>query len=368
MNGSAVPITPCAAEIGFADGLQALPAEALALFAGPGEFYATPGWYETLIATALPEGASACFALIRLDQRLACVFPLLRHTDGRLGSLTSPYSCLYRPLAAEGLGEAGWYAIGRILARHVTFLRLEALAADMPGMAALCRGFRAGGKLVLTFAHFGNWHEDVAGRDWQAYLAGRPGALRQTVQRRSAKLLADPQISVVMLTKPCEIEPGIAGFEAIYQRSWKRPEPHPRFNAACIRLAAGQGVLRLALLSQGEVPVAVQLWVVSAGRAQVLKLAHDEQYRAFSPGTVLTGWVIRRLLEEDGVVELYFGRGDDPYKQGWASRRRQRVGLVLASPWTASGLLLYARHMTGLLRRKMQKTVVDINPMASKGG
>ena len=34
MNGSAVPITPCAAEISFTSGLDMLPPEALALFAG----------------------------------------------------------------------------------------------------------------------------------------------------------------------------------------------------------------------------------------------------------------------------------------------------------------------------------------------
>ena len=253
----------------------------------------------------------------------------------------------------------------------MTTLRLEAMDADQPNLPALCEGFRGAGRLQMHFAHFGNWYEDVTGLDWQAYLASRQGALRETVRRRSQRLSRDPEISLQMLTKPDEIEPGIAAFESIYQRSWKQPEPHPHFNAACIRLAARQGVLRLALLSRAGIPVAVQLWVVSAGRAQVLKLAHDEDYRALSPGTVLTAWVIRQLLDgqnDNGppVHELDFGRGDDPYKRAWASQRRVRIGIMLVSPWTASGLRLYARHVIGRLRQKMQKRVLDINAMASK--
>jgi len=341
---------------------------AWASFPATGDFYATRGWYETLIAAALPAGSSACFALAHQDERLVAMIPLLRGPDGRLQSLTSPYTCLYRPLLVDGCDDSTWQAVGRALAGEVRHLRLEAMPADMPGLAALRQGFRQGRRLLLGFEHFANWHEDVRGSDWAAYLAARPGALRQTIRRRTAKLSADPQVRLCMLCTQSEIGPGIAAFESIYQRSWKQPEPYPRFNAACIELAARQGVLRLALLSHGEVAVAVQLWVVCGGQAQVLKLAHDEQYRAMSPGTVLTAWVIRHLLEHDCVSTLDFGRGDDPYKQGWASQRRMRVGLLLVSPWTASGLLLYARHRLGRIWQKMQKIPSDINAMATKTG
>lgn len=368
MNGSDVSTTPGAAELAFVDGLEALPAEARALFAGPAEFYATEGWYRTLIATALPAGAVACFALLRIGPAMVALFPLLRHADGGLQSLTTPYSCLYRPLLANGLDAAALRLVGRTLARHVPGLRLEALALDMPGLSELERGFRAGGKWVLSFEHFGNWHEDVTGQDWPAYLAGRTSALRQTIRRRTARLLANPAISLRLLVEPADIEPGIAAFEAIYRRSWKQPEPYPEFNAGCIRLAAAQGVLQLALLCEAETPVAVQLWVVTAGCAQVLKLAHDEAFRAMSPGTVLTAWAIRRFFEDDSITAIDFGRGDDAYKQGWASQRRSRVGLLLVSPRTPAGLRLYARHGLGRAWRKIQKFITDINAIRGKAG
>ena len=52
--------------------------------------------------------------------------------------------------------------------------------------------------------------------------------------------------------------------------------------------------------------------MVVAGTATVLKLAHDKAFDRASPGTVLTGFAIRTLMENDGIGMLDFGRGDDP--------------------------------------------------------
>jgi CelD/BcsL family acetyltransferase involved in cellulose biosynthesis len=65
---------------------------------------------------------------------------------------------------------------------------------------------------------------------------------------------------------------------------------------------------------------------------------------------VLTALMLRLMLDGEGVREIDFGRGDDPYKQGWASERRQRVGLVLVNPRRIAGLVELARHRLGRLR------------------
>ena len=80
---------------------------------------------------------------------------------------------------------------------------------------------------------------------------------------------------------------------------------------------------------------------------------HDEQRKALSPGTVLTALMIRRLLDEERVRELDFGRGDDGYKAGWAARRRQRTGIVLADPFRPAGLLAALRHGAGRVRQRL---------------
>lgn len=96
--------------------------------------------------------------------------------------------------------------------------------------------------------------------------------------------------------------------------------------------------------------MAAQLWIVEAGTATVLKLAHDRAFRTKSPGTILTALMLRRLLDHKSVAAIDFGRGDDDYKSGWASQRRQRIGLVLVDPRRPTGLGFLARHTLGRLR------------------
>ncbi len=83
----------------------------------------------------------------------------------------------------------------------------------------------------------------------------------------------------------------------------------------------------------------------------VLKLAHDEAFKPASPGTVLTAAMLRRLLDDERVSEIDFGRGDDPYKRQWASQRRQRIGLLLVNPLRARGLATLGRQALGHGRR-----------------
>jgi CelD/BcsL family acetyltransferase involved in cellulose biosynthesis len=119
-----------------------------------------------------------------------------------------------------------------------------------------------------------------------------------------------------------------------------------------MRQAAAAGALRLGLLHAGETAIAAQLWTVAGGTASVLKLAHDEAYKPLSPGTVLTARMIARLIDGEGVAALDFGRGDDPYKRLWTTRRRQRIGLFLAAPWHPAGAATLLRQALGQLRRR----------------
>ncbi len=346
------------------DHLAELPPEAEALFADPsaGSLFDTSDWYRCIIGTALPEAARPCFVLCQQDGRPRALFPMERHSDGTLQSLTTPYTCLHQPLVAANADVAALFQIGRSFAcfcRSHGAIRIEALDPDWPGLQPLLQGMRSKGLAPLRFDHFGNWYEPVAGGSWDTYLRSRDGALRETVRRKLGKALRDKTIRFEQIRGGPELEAGIEAFEEVYTRSWKEPEPFPNFNASFMRAAAAMGILRLGVLRQAGIPIAVQYWVVT-GKAttgktgSVLKLAHDEAFKPISPGTVLTALMIRSLLEDDGVTELDFGRGDDPYKRQWVGRRRQRIGLVIASPFRPSGLRLILTHLAGRARQKLR--------------
>lgn len=337
-------------------GLDALPPACAAWLAASGPQGSRP-WLEATLEAALPPGAAPRLVLVENGARGPfALVPLMAVPGGRWHSLTTPYTCLYGLAADPALDDAGWRDAGRAVAplvrRHGP-VRLEALDPEAAGFAAFIRGLRAGGVLALRYAHFGNWHEPVGGLGWQGYLAARPGALRETIRRRLRGAERDSSVRIQVARDAAEIPAALAAYDAVYARSWKVPEPFPRFNAALLPRLADAGWLRLGVLWRGDTPIAAQYWTAWRGVATVLKLAHDDAHKALSPGTVLTALMIRRLLDEEGVTELDFGRGDDGYKPGWAAQRRQRIGAVLASPLRPTGLLATVRHVAGRVRRSL---------------
>lgn len=337
--------------VGEAGGVAALGAAWDGVFAEGAGVQGGRAWFAATEAAALPVGARPLWLTLLDGGRGAALLPLLRLADGTVGSLTSPYTLLYQPLLAAGTDPfAAGLAFGRVL-RRWPLVRLEAMDPGWPGLAPLLAGLRRAGLAPLRFEHFGNWHEETPD-GWERYLETRPAQLRTTVRRRlrAAEKAADLRFELVR--DPAGVEAALAAYEAVYARSWKEPEPFPRFNAGLLPLLAAAGVLRMAVLRRGERPIAAQYWTVDGGVGTVLKLAHDEAEKAVSPGTVLTAMVIRCLLAE-GVRALDFGRGDDAYKRGWVGVRRVRVGVVLAAPWRVRGLLAVARHVAGGVRRRL---------------
>jgi hypothetical protein len=332
---------------------------------GEGEFFASRAWYDTLTRHALPEDAEPVLALAE-D---AALLPLLRR-GGRLSALVSPYTLDWRPLAAPDADAAALREAGRSrgrLPRGGPPVPLDTIDPETPGLDPLLGGMAAARLVALRFRHTGNWHEILPpGMGWEAWLAARPSALRNTIARKLARSARETDFELVAAPGRA-LEAGIAAYEDVRARSWKPDEPFPAFDGALMRVAAGLGLLRLGVLREkaGGRPVAAQYWILDRGgrRATVPKLAHAEDSRAASPGTVLSALMVQRLLGE-GVSELDFGRGDDGYKRNWVAARRQRIGIVLVDPLHPAGLLVLARQTAGALWRRVGRVAPASQPDA----
>jgi hypothetical protein len=342
-------------DVVLAHSIDDLPHGGAALF--PPDPFASVVWFRIVTAHALEAGTKPYFAVLLQDGRPCAVVPLQLH-GGRLRSLTTPYTTVYWPsLSGSSFEPAFLQAVGRRLGqfcRSWPTVRFDAIPAEWPGLAPFSAGLRQAGLYVQKFEHFGNWYEPTDGLSWPAYLAGRPGVLRETI-RRKLKLCAREAV-FESFADPAGLERGINAFETVYRGSWKAPEPFPSFNAALMQEASALGTLRLGVLWVGGRPAAAQFWLLAGGQATVVKLAHDEVFKSLSPGTVLTAMMVRELLGGNQVTFLDFGRGDDAYKALWTSRRRQRVGLLLMNPWRPAGIAALGRHMVGDLRNKMNMT------------
>jgi hypothetical protein len=350
---------PAALSLSLHSSLDRLPDDASEIFdaARGRDFALGREWFRNVVDNGLPVDTTPCFAVVSRGSAAIAVVPLLRQENQALVSLTNCYTCLYTPLVdgAAPLHETA-RLVGRALGRFRgdwPVIRLDALPQEWPGLDAFVEGIGEGGLLVRRFANFGNWQEAVRGRSWPAYLAARPGVLRELLRRKSRQAAREGRIEFEIVRDAAGAPRAVAAFEAVYARSWKPDEPCPRFNPGLMRAAARLGALRLGIAWRDGTPIAAQLWISSNGRATVMKLAHDGAHDAWSPGTLLTARMIEELIAE-GIETVDFGRGDDPYKRMWAGERRQRIGLVLLNPRRIRGLAALARHDAGVALRPLR--------------
>jgi len=215
-------------------------------------------------------------------------------------------------------------------------LRLDALDGMESTTRALEEGLAAGGLAVLQFRHFANWFEAIP--DFAGYWDSRGSKLKSTVKRKGAPLLREDRLGFELVDMERHWREGADIYNAIYAKSWKPAEPHPRFIDALLEKLGPRGLAKLAIARIDGVPAAAQIWLVQEGSATIFKLAHDPEFDRQSPGTLLTHWALGQLHDHCGVRDVDFGRGDDAYKRLWLSSTRNRVGLLAANPKSLKGL------------------------------
>lgn len=324
------------------------------------DVFQTDAWFEHLLACGFVHPPSP--HVLALPGAAASAVPprlhLVSHADaGPLSALSNYYTGLYGPTGAYSCTAAQWKELAQRMRAlpGSAVIRLQPLDAEGHFIAGMAGGLRAAGYWADQFFCFGNWYLPVHAGGFTAYWAQRPAALRHTVERAQRRLdrRGDATLHVHRDDADGGLRQAIDAYEAVYAQSWKDPEPNPGFMPGLIRLAARQGWLRLGVLRLAGEPVAAQVWLVCAGKANIFKLAYVPGHERLSVGSVLTAFLMRHAMEFDGVHEIDYLSGDDNYKKDWMSHRRERLGLVAFDPRRVRGLLAGARHFAGRLKRAM---------------
>lgn len=354
------------------ESLGALPEEARALWRREEprlQFDQTLEWYELLERHASEPGEQVRVICASDDAGQARgLLPLkLGARPGALGvryahALANYYCSLYAPILARNPGEdaaataTALFAGLDALRPAVDGIDLNPLAAaDETAETVLAPLDRLGWGAERYF-RFGNWYLEVGGRSFDAYFAGLPSQLRNTVKRKEKKLRATSGASIGIAASAAEAEQALQDYERIYAASWKQPEPHPQFVPALVRLLATRGWLRMGWVRVGDDPIAAQIWAVKDGVASIFKLAYDERFAQLSAGTVLTATLMRHALDVDRVQVVDYLTGDDAYKRDWMSHRRERIGIRAhrRGSWRGRLALLHGAaraRLRALLRR-----------------
>ncbi len=67
--------------------------------------------------------------------------------------------------------------------------------------------------------------------------------------------------------------------------------------------------------------------------------------------------MLERIVDKGDVAEINFGVGDDSYKRDWASRRREKWGLMAFNPRSLHGIMGVLRHVGG---KKIKQAVFKV--------
>jgi hypothetical protein len=265
-------------------------------------------------------GLKPCIAIARDGASTAVL--ALAGEDRHLTQLSNWYTFRFRPILSDG-AEALLVPLARDLARNTRRITLSGLpTADADSLA---QAFRQAGWQVRRTQSDVNHVLPLEGRDYETYLASRPGKLRTTLKRKSSKV-----VTRVLTHFDAEVW---AQYESIYAESWKPEEGSPAFLRAFAQAEGTAGRLRLAVAYAADDPqgpaLAAQMWTVEGGTAFIHKLAHRESAKPLSPGSVLSAALFRHVIDVDRITLVDFGTGDDPYKRDWMEQVRPRWQLDL---------------------------------------
>ena len=336
-----------------------LPADVQQLFEDTSQnnFQCGVPWYKNLVDTVYPNDAGVQIHVLRRGGRPIAVLPIVV-TKGKLGwriqALGNYYTSLYGPaIAPEVKYQDLAPLLTAVLQAHSPVVSMQFNPMDPQSMPyrRLRNALHANGMATFGFFCFGNWY--LSGiSNWQNYLQDRDGQLRSTI-KRAAKKFVTAGGSLELITSGADLERGLAAYEKVYALSWKKPEPYPKFMPGLIRTSAEHGWLRLGIAWLDGTPIAAQIWIVANGKANIYKLAYDEAFKAHGSGTVLTAMLMEHVIEKDRVIEVDYLTGDDPYKKGWMSHRRERWGIVAYNPLTLYGIFGLVREIAGRTHKSM---------------
>lgn len=313
-----------------------LPTSADQLFseADQQSIFLSRSWFENVTNHALAESHSIALFCVAENDRFLAILPMMKCPQGNLNSLTSRFTSLYSLLITENAQQD---PIFKCLAEGLSQLpakqiQIDPIDIDDENMIHLRLAMQSCGFRSYPYFHFYNWSHPLQGQSFDQYIAARPAILRNTIKRKQRKLEREYADVVICLYTETEIEQALLDYQTVYQSSWKANEFFVDFTPALVRRLSQSGCLRLAILSIDKQAIAAQIWFVFGGKANIYRLAHNKKWSRYSPGSILTEYLMRHVIDIDQVYEIDFLTGNERYKQDWMSVRKERFGIRYSRP------------------------------------
>ena len=203
---------------------------------------------------------------------------------------------------------------------------------------------------------------------WGDLLAARSANFRYDLKRKYSKAKAGGTFSAEFIDpEPAEIHKLMRTVLEVEGSGWKgdrgsslrHNELLGSFFNEYSRLAANEGMLRIAILRIDGKVIAVQLGIEAYERLWVLKMGYDEAYSRISPGFLLTAEAVRDAINRKLTAYEFLGVAE-PWEERWGAERRTHM-LVLVYPSTARGVLAFLIDGTAVIQRRVLTHFKQLN-------
>ena len=193
-----------------------------------------------------------------------------------------------------------------------------------------------------------NLYEDVSDTTFKDFIASRPSMVKKTYMRKARKLDKTGTMRFSLIDNNNDLEKEIIDYKDVLSRSWKEPELFPNHDGGAIQAAAKSGALRLGFLYVEDKPVAVQIWIVSSGRATIYKLHYDLNFKQESVGAILMLRMFEHMIDVEHINEIDFGIGDEAAKSFWLKNQRPLCGIVAFNTKSINGATRLAKYLADI--------------------
>lgn len=330
--------------------------------AGVMNFYRGLSWISLLDETCFDEQTKLMlfFFYDDLTERPIACLPMksemnkLYHLFAQkcLTPLTNFYTCDYG-ISSVSL-EIDYYQLTKVLMDYFVVSEFDLMTLDSCLEPQLIEEMvaRSQEKMVIheSYTHFIQRYDIF--RDRKSLLIDQlPSKLAHTLTRKLKKVKNDFEMKVHFYEGET-VKEGLMAYETVYQKAWQKPEPFPDFIPRFVKDTNEDGRLLISVLTFNGQPVAAQLWLEwKPGVFAIYKLAYDQDFQRYSPGSLLLHYSFDYVLGHKNVKEIDFGRGDDPYKSDWLPIARQAYGLEIYKPSFTWRLIFAVKKIYRLFKR-----------------
>jgi len=208
---------------------------------------------------------------------------------------------------------------------------------------------------------------DIAGLDWDGYLASRSSNFRSQVRRKERKLVSESGLTYRLSESRESVDRDMETLFSLHAARWGEGSSgaltgmHAGFHREFAQVARERGWLRLWVAEAGERPIAAWYGFRFGGAEWYYQFGRDPEWERSSIGLVLLAHTLREAIA-DGQREYKLLRGGESYKERFATSKPDVVSVGVGRGPVGKAAVAGGAGVLELRRRRRGRAKEDEDP------